>query len=354
MAERFRFLDFIKGWSILGVIVIHIELLITADHPLVVMGQIIDMLFRFAVPVFIGVLGFMTYNKYWGMDNWDSFLLHKARTYGIPYLIWSTVYYFTPDIYYLRPDLGVLSSVVFGYSEVHLYFMVAYFGFILLTPFIVLGGRQMTASSLTGVLVSVVILHLGLLYTAEQSIWQGSLDTFYLNTDARLPLHWMSFYALGLLLAIHQERVVTLAKKGNKILIRVCMALSYLLFAVFLVESRRTYFIYYTPFLVPFSVLALLLLGGLYPRVESNRLVSFITFIGRNTFPIYLSHILWIKIAYLFVAQGQVSMIYLLLIFLLVVLGSVAWIRVERDLKVIIGNIVFTLTRRKRIARKLK
>lgn len=351
MTERSAFIDFIKGVSILGVLIIHVELLITAADPFFFAGQLADVLFRFAVPMFFGVQGYLTYKKYWIEDNWDQFFVRKLCYSFVPFLIWSSVYFFTTDVFNRRPEMDVLTTIVLGYSEVHLYFMVAYFGFVVMIPFIVEGGKRCSLASMRFILWTLIILHILILYTVEGAIWKGLVDHYYLQMDARLPLNWMSFYATGLLLALYSERKAPFVFSP---LVFISGCIIYILFGWYLVWSKRTYFIYYTPYLIPLSALALFLLRGLYDRWSNSRFIRSFSFLGRHTFPIYLSHILWIKLTFIYIAEKVITVANLLLIFTLTLLASIAWIPIQQFIMDGIGKVIFALTRRKRIARKEK
>ena len=49
-----------------------------------VLGLYIDHLFRFAVPIFIGILGYMTIRRYINIESWSLF--YKKRYYILLYL----------------------------------------------------------------------------------------------------------------------------------------------------------------------------------------------------------------------------------------------------------------------------
>ncbi|MGR9635540.1 acyltransferase family protein [Bacillus cereus] len=84
--ERNNLIDFIKSICILGVMCIHTVGLSFSVENISVLGLYIDHLFRFAVPIFIGILGYMTIRRYINIESWSLFYKKKILYIVIPFL----------------------------------------------------------------------------------------------------------------------------------------------------------------------------------------------------------------------------------------------------------------------------
>ncbi|MDQ0255655.1 surface polysaccharide O-acyltransferase-like enzyme [Evansella vedderi] len=322
---RSGFIDFIKGVSIIGVFIIHVILLIPPGHDYFMLGQFIDVLFRFAVPVFIGVLGYMTYKKYINIDNWSVFIKSKFLILGVPYILWSIVYlYFVPNHYYIpKTDIGLFSGIFLGDAEVHLYFMIAYFLFILLTPSIVAVLKSFSRRFMSKILLLISMLHLLYIAIMENVLLSRNTElinnTFYIVTEGKLPIHWLIYYCSGVVLAMYIKKFSSWLKR-NELLIRfsvpIIVLLNVLLIVVLLI-TNRSQVIYFSPYLYPITLSAVILLFIFYKTLFFEKANGYIAYLGKNTFQFYLSHILFIKVVFIYVFNSDITIINLMATFIL-------------------------------------
>lgn len=282
-------------------------LIVPNNHDDYFVIAMIDSALRFAVPFFIAILGYMTYEKYNKVKNWGEFIGRKFIYLGIPYILWSLLYISTPRVF---PDYqdqtNFLSGIFFGDAEIHLYFMIAYFLFLLITPLVTFILRTFSKFTISLVLIFMIAAHLLLLLFVEIDIRSGNLETLYIRSQSKTPLHWLSFYSTGLLIALHKERVIKTFNRLKSILLYCSpfLLLLYLLGSLFFVVTQRNLYSYYTPVLYLMAVNAALIVTVMFLIFNKTRIFRLIRYFGKNSYPIYLSHILWIKLGYILMYPG--------------------------------------------------
>ncbi|WP_284642321.1 acyltransferase family protein [Paenibacillus silviterrae] len=334
---RSGLIDFLRGWAILGVITIHVLLLVPKEgisEEMLYLAHWGDLLFRFAVPFFIAILGFMTYEKYRHTQSWLSFYRKKLLYVAIPFLLWSWLYTGAPDIFtdyldYVRQDAA---GILLGYAEIHLYFMIVYLGFIVLTPLVVGLFRILPSSSHPLLAWGLLLVHLVVLYQVEADIFAGRFDTFYIQTESHLPLHWFGYYAAGMLLSMTRSQLLSWLQRHRAriMLLGALLIPLYLVLIDSMVEMQVYLYIYHTPVLYISSGLALLLLSWLYAWV-GQRWARWIEWLGRYSFAVYLSHVLWIIGGWLLAGQMELSLPWAIgFTWIVALAGSVLYIPIHR------------------------
>jgi hypothetical protein len=301
-----------------------------------------DTAFRFAVPLFILVLGYMTYTKYLsitGFAGWSVFFLDKLRLV-LWFIGWSAVY---TASHHPLPKLAEVppiqfTSFLWGNAEVHLYYLIAYFGFLVLTPAVAGGIRLLPPGWRMPVFLLAAGMHILLMTESVRDIYAGRLDTFYISTLSHLPLHWFGFYAIGLASACWRERF------GKKILtltsdwllsssIGVALGLIFLLTVGFAVHRQMYLYIYYTPYLYALLIVSIGLCSWLYMRMGATHLRAAVCRLGSYSFPVYLSHILWLKIMVLALGGIVASWIQATAVISTVLLASILYIPAHKRIE---------------------
>lgn len=346
MKERVLFIDYLKGISIIGVILIHLSLFLTSEDANYLPFTILDTFFRFAVPVFIGLLGYLTLTRYTTVINWKSFYKTKVFVLYVPFFVWSFVYSITPSVFqmYNKDDLSIV-QIVLGDAGVQLYFMVAYGGFLILTPLIV---KVLKSKYLIPISIFMISIHLVWLCVLELYLlgvtsfnYIGSNIVYFL-ANGKLFLHWLSFYFVGILIAYYQKPIVTfiMDRKGA---VKVVFLLSFL-FQLFLsgyYVAVHPFHIYYSPVLILVATSGFILCTTFYFWIEKSEVNRFISFFGRNSLSIYLSHIFFFEIFYYLFFGFDKSTVTLLLLFVFTIIGCVMYIPIHNSvfMKVPIFNV---------------
>lgn len=318
----------------LGVIIIHVLRLVPDSDNNYYIYAMIDSAFRFAVPCFIGVLGYMTYIKYTEINNWMVFFKNKLLYLTFPFLIWSVLYVYSPRSFpYYQEQPSLLKGVIYGDAEIHLYYMVAYFLFLLITPVVVFASRRFNRHLLTVMLFAGVIGHIIVLINAEMMVREGMTDNIYFQLQFKTPIHWLSFYATGILVAIHKERLRRVFLSGKRFFTYTfpLLLIFYLILILNYVANLRHLYTYYNPALYLIFVVSLLLLLIIYAYLKDSKFVRLIAFIGINSFPIYLSHVMWIKLGSTLFKEIDVTA--LILVFIISILLSLVYIKLHSVFK---------------------
>lgn len=316
--ERNVYLDFLKGVAIIGVFIIHVNALTFSEENLSVFSLYFDSFSRYGVPFFFGVLGYMTVIRYVHTEDWKGFFKRKGIMIVIPYLLWSFLYFFVPTVYpFLEEGHGKKTplDVLLGYSEVHLYFMIPYLTFILLTPFVVKGIKKFQPKTISRIAIILTALHVFILITVENDILNGN-NTWYHETDYLLIVHWIAFYSIGLFIGINKEAVLSLIKfeKWKRKRSLFLSSFVYLIAVSVYVFTFKVLFPYATPNLVLNSLVALWMFSVFYHYFRNRKGVQWISRLGKHTFPFYLSHVLFIKIGYFLFCSGGITTMNLIFV----------------------------------------
>jgi probable poly-beta-1,6-N-acetyl-D-glucosamine export protein len=347
--ERNPYIDFLKGVAIIGVFMIHIVGLTFSEEHINIFSLYIDSFSRYAVPFFFGVLGYMTVIRYVHIDDWKPFFKRKGVTIVIPYLLWSFLYFFVPTVYpFVEENQGkeTLWDVLLGYSEVHLYFMIPYLTFLLLTPIVVKGIHTFSKKTMSRIAIIFTALHVLLLIYVENDILNGQ-STWYHDTGYLLVIHWMAFYSIGLFIGINKEVVLSQfnREKWKEKRRLVIAGIFYFISVSVYVFTFKVLFPYATPHLVLNALIALWMFSVFYHYFRHAKWVRWISWLGSRTFPFYLSHVLFIKIGFFLFCSKGISWFNLLFVSVFAFVLSIfyvylhqKWTKFIRDNRHLINN----------------
>jgi peptidoglycan/LPS O-acetylase OafA/YrhL len=148
---------------------------------------------NFAVALFLFLSGYLTKTSY---DNWKSFFKRRVTRVLIPYLIWTIIYSWA-----VLPDLKILvTNIITSNAAAHLYYLPVYIQFIILTPLIVKLANSRYRH------LGWIITPISLLTFYYPQYFAGKTLNGYLTMANDIScLNWFTFYYLGIIL-------------GNKIL----------------------------------------------------------------------------------------------------------------------------------------
>ncbi len=129
--------DILRIVAILAVIIIHTttktlqaSTLSVQDIPFTIF---LNQIFRLAVPLFFIISGFVLELNYHLHENYVTYLRKRLSRIFIPYVFWSTIYYF---LVYTHHTHHFFSSLLTGDASYQLYFIPALFIFYLIFPVI--------------------------------------------------------------------------------------------------------------------------------------------------------------------------------------------------------------------------
>lgn len=198
-------IDLLRVISIFAVILIHTTTKTIqttgGDLRLVPWTLFLNQSARFAVPLFFLISGFVLELSSQGDLNYWTYLKKRLSRIFIPYLVWSTVYYF---FVYRDNSLSFPSVLLSGAAAYQLYFIPALLVFYLIFPLL---HRYYRFLSNVLVLIILGILELFFLY---HDYYLGSYPISY-----PLNIALLNFYVfiLGIIASHHQPLLLAVIKK---------------------------------------------------------------------------------------------------------------------------------------------
>lgn len=233
---------------------------------------------NYCVPLFIFISGYLT-----KVDNndWGGFFKKRIIRVMIPYIIW-TIIYTIESRNLAKLPVNLLTSG----AAAHLYFILVYVQFVLLTP--VLGKLARSKYHYLGWFVAPIIL---LFYKYLPLINGHGLNGYVYTVCWNLCLGWFTFYYLGLML-------------GNKIIEKKFSwkVLIPLYVACIIIEMGEGYYWLQSDFSNPGGILKisglatsavfLLMVYTILQKGGFEVKSKFMLMVGEYSFGIYLSHVL--------------------------------------------------------------
>jgi hypothetical protein len=272
---RDRNFDYLKTVAILGVVYIH-------------SGIPFSGIFRFCVPVFIGMWAFYMEQGLARrpVESHRIYLLDRLKVLLIPYAFWSILYisFYPHSAWFTTPIHTIIGGWLGGYAWGGQYYFIILVQLTLLFPLIRnwINRKNFWIPIVIGGTLNIV---------AEYFLGTNKI-IFGIND--RLFIYWISYLVLGLSL----YRGYIIAKPKLLIPAFLCLPL-------IILESE--YWNGWSPYLgVSVTLTSLCLLLGLAPQKQSKQstlsdskislLGKLSDLIGQNTFPIFVSNVLFLKI----------------------------------------------------------
>ncbi len=162
---------------------------------------------RFAVPLFFAISGFVLEMNYTNHQNFLSYLKKRVSRIFIPYLFWSTLYYF---FIYKVHSVNFLQAILTGDASYQLYFIPSLLIFYLLFPLI---HKIYKFISNKWIVIVLGVIQFGLLY---QDYFGQSLSIPYPISVALFNFY---IFILGMIALHHKEWLIQNIKKIKYILL---------------------------------------------------------------------------------------------------------------------------------------
>jgi peptidoglycan/LPS O-acetylase OafA/YrhL len=334
MKQHLREFDFIRAAAALSVIAIHISGRYAYSSKA---GYVWNQSMRYAVPLFIIISGFLLYYSDLGKDkvSFTVFLTKRFRKVFIPYLIWSAVYV----VYSRRHDFealwpingkavaGFLRNLLLGNAAFHLYFIVI----ILQLYLIYLPLRRLLLKlpkTVLGMSFAVTFCFQTSIYFVQLKllVLPGTPFPYFIMFPA-----WLFYFVLGMYSAGCMEKWCNKLRGREGFLAAACGAS----FLILIADSifTNTFESSVRPSVMLYCLTCSLFLYAAAYRFKDSRslLAELLDWISRQSFIMYLSHILILNLAFSLwnflglggVLKGSVEMI---IMFFCVTAGTLAFV----------------------------
>ena len=305
--SRIPAIEYIRGVSMLGVVGIHVGSQYLANpSPNLALVALFEIATRFAVPIFFFISAF---GLFFHLDvdapfDYGKFLLRRARTVLIPYIVWSIFYMLHYTVLYrdtMLLHLNVLVKYLFyGFGSYQLYFMVILLWFYLLMPLWIWLVRRMTSKRF----VVLFVLQIAFDYWSSFIVTPGSIGNSLLRelVENRLNywvMHYVFIFVLGGWLAVHYEKFLQFIRRRHG-------TLSIFFFASFASMIGYYYLILVRgydaigaintahqlcPLGVIYTLAASVFLFAIFtPDAYPVALRLILSFLGRHSYFVYLAH----------------------------------------------------------------
>lgn len=281
--------DYAKGLAIIAVVMIHSTgYLLRSDSINDDIGLILRQLINFAVPTFLFIAGYFSISN----KNIPDFEYLKGRSLRIlpPYIFWSLI--FTGISVFLLGNPFSIAKLAFGLlfgSSIGIgYFVVVLMQFVFLTLIM----KRINNKS-AHIWIMIILSIIGLLYTYLLKILLPNHFLSNFPFSALLFFVWYPFYHFGFYLKKFKPKLN--CKYNSYLIFMTLLALAifegYLLTYFIDIEFGASQ-IKLSSFLLSFFTCILI-----YKNRLSTNCNKFIVYLGLNSFGIYLSHMLYVKLS---------------------------------------------------------
>ena len=291
----------------------------------------IEKLLLFATPIFLFISSFLLFYTYQGKSNISisNFLKQRLQYIVLPYLIWSVIYSIIYHVKYQDslPSLyKIIENIVTG--QFHIYFILIVLQFYLL--FILVVHLKLCEKILNmHTLFILFLFNFAYLYffhytkspiTSLEFLWDRM---YYLLFTA-----WIFYFVLGGYFAIHLKNIKESIVKYNwwSILVMIFAGIFVLVLLDRPISSKRPEILVYTTLIIPFLfyISTFLIKGKVY---------TFLSFISRYSFGLYLTHPLFYVISYEFFTKSHPWIFFIIIftiqfsggLFISYVIGQFLW-----------------------------
>ncbi len=311
-------LDYIRGWAILGVVLIHIAgqaLSMELAKSVFAFAAFAGQVSRFSVPAFLFVSGILLGHRHSARPvTWNGhkdFLARRVQQIIVPYAVWTTLALVQAGPLSVSDLIG---TVFFGKGLYYqLYFVPLIFQFYLLAPVFIQVARHWVSLNL------VIAINLGAAALYQSTLLAGiRLPRLDGNFDLYLQsclIMWMMYPVLGCVVGLRyntwRKRLSSLGS-GNFI------ALFAISLAAVVLDIWHSYSAghnisgplsgFFRPAVQVYSLSVMALLLHLTSRAIDPK-KSVVSLIGRFSFSIYLVHLMILKLLTSLAGPGWLSTI---------------------------------------------
>lgn len=300
----------LKGLAISAVVVIHYFSLIKQspfwnNSAWQVEAVFIDRLMRLSVPLFVALSGYGLSQKYQKKINFKEFFSNRIFKLLIPYFAWSIFYFFFAWIYYrwqMVDSLGdFVSLLILGRVDYHLYFIPMIFQLYLIFPALFFCWQKWPKITLILGFFSQITWFWFFSYLNHSpfnlSYFQGDAEQYFWS------INWIWYFILGFEL----PKIIAWLKRQALI-----SKLSVILFFLLTYYAQSQYSLWQLnqgmnalnvlrftqyPTLI-FATAGIIVFAYIFSQIK-NFPKPFI-WLGKNSFWIYLSHYLWLRLLFQF------------------------------------------------------
>ncbi len=285
--------DVLRIISILAVIIIHTTtrtLEASAfDLQKIPWTLFLNQIFRFAVPLFFMISGFVLELNYHLHESYFTYLKKRINRIFIPYVFWSGIYYF---FVYTKHTENFFQSLLAGDASYQLYFIPALLIFYLIFPFIhnfykFLGSKWIT--------ILFGLIELSLLY------YDYYVQPLRIFSPVKTALfNYFVFYA-GIALANNKERFISFIRKWK---LTFLFGASIFAFYVFyegqsIYIKTHNYLSFYSQWRPSVLIYTFLLAGCLYYIFDRNIIrISIIKILSRLSFFVFFIHVIILELVW--------------------------------------------------------
>ncbi len=283
--------NFLRILSILGVIFIHTTTLTLEyshyDIPRLSFSLFLNQIFRFAVPMFFLISGFVLEVNYKNKINIISYFKKRASRIILPYIFWSIIYYifvFTKFNHSLF-SYKFIDVLLKGEASYQLYFIPSLIIFYALFPFI---HSFLNLIANKWIVIFLTIIQIRLLnYDYYHS-------PFLLDMPLRIALLNIYMFAIGMIASHNQEKILGFIN-SRKLLFTFFTVITA---AFAYVESKNLYlakyniYYFYSQWKPLIFIYTILLSGLLFTLNFKEKLSRFINFISKLSFFVFFAHVL--------------------------------------------------------------
>ncbi len=365
VTEHIREIDYLRGFAILAVLIIHTSASFTAVSYLdgvVIANIILDVFTHFAVPLFICISGFVLYMKYTGTYCYCEYYKKRFLRIIPPYLIFTTLYlaYTALGKAYLSGELIVPSALQIVYAYLgaggyyHLWFFLIIIELYCIYPvleklFTAAARRSCEWMVLFGALIVQCAWQIFGMY------WKLPLFGYELDVTNKLFFCRIFYFVLGMWVCRHFQEIKSYLAPGKiyAVLVPGVILLTALTSFGWIsgIIQFGDYYSIPSTYLLPFTmtlplcyILSFAVLYGAASHLAQKNTGRFILLAGSFSYGMYLIHPLIMgvlsKLVFSPTGLGPESMLYYLLMFALTLAGSMAAVWIIRKIpgnKYIIG-----------------
>jgi len=288
--------DVLRIISILAVIIIHTTTRTfeasAFDLQKIPWTLFLNQIFRFAVPLFFMISGFVLELNFHANESYLTYLRKRINRIFIPYIFWSGIYYF---FVYTRHTENFFQALLGGDASYQLYFIPAILIFYLIFPFIhnfykFLGTKWIT--------ILFGLIELSLLY------YDYYIQPLRIFSPIKTALfNYFVFYA-GIVLANNKERFISFLKKWKFAFLFGAPAFAFYVFyeGQGLYLKTHNYLAVYSQWRPSVFIYTFLFAGCLYFIFDRNTIsISIIKTLSRLSFFVFFIHVIVLEVLWNFI-----------------------------------------------------
>jgi surface polysaccharide O-acyltransferase-like enzyme len=283
--------DVLRIISILAVIFIHTTTrtiqITTHNYQIIPWTLFLNQIFRFAVPLFFMISGFVLELNYHAKESYFAYLKKRINRIFIPYIFWSGIYYF---FVYTRHTENFFRALLGGDASYQLYFIPSILIFYLIFPFVhnfykFLGSKWIT--------ILLVLIELSLLY------YDYYVHPLRIFSPVKTALfNYFVFYA-GIVLANNKERFISFVRRWKLIFLFGTLIFAFYVFyqGQSLYLKTHNYLTFYSQWRPSILIYTFLLAGSLYYIFDRNIIrISIIKTLSKLSFFVFFIHVIILEV----------------------------------------------------------